>query len=138
MTLQRDAQSLWGLARVCSEQMRRKLEGGSQSRSAMMMEAFYRIFRPGSPFMKQRDFGPPFDVDLNFSNIGMWPYEKTRFGRLGELGDVFTGQSTSPGRAAQAIHLYMCRPISSQEIHLYMCTPIYMSSGAKLPSAPLK
>jgi hypothetical protein len=97
----------------------------------MMMEAFYRIFRPGSPFMKQRDFGPPFDVDLNFSNIGMWPYEKTRFGRLGELGDVFTGQSTAPGRAAQVILLYMYTRISGICIHL--------SQGrALLPGAPLR
>ena len=79
----------------------------------MMMEAFYRIFRPGSPFMKQRDFGPPFDVDLNFSNIGMCPYEKASFGRLGELGDVFTGQNTSllPGALLRQCS-YICVDLS--------------------------
>jgi hypothetical protein len=50
----------------------------------------------------------PMDCDINYSNVGPWPYKETDFGRnLGEIADVFVGQSSPRGRAVRCSFLDM-------------------------------
>ena len=94
-------QSFWEFARTASEQMRAKLSGGGMSRSAFAAELMYHLFRPrcaasfivgvmrrfvdgvgvmrnllrrSSAYWGTRDRGPPIEIDMNFSNVGRWPY----------------------------------------------------------------